>query len=294
VKALARWIVALYPLAYRRRYGAEMEALLEDSEVRASTVVDLAKGAAVAHLRPLPGLAGEVPTGERVRAGAIGLLACWLLFVLAGLGFYKTTEGFSPAGDDHLLLGGSHLAVELLAIAGSLAVATAIVPFAFAVVLRARGEAAARGAVALAAASLGALVLATAGLVAAAHVSPSISAVVALALLGGWTVVAVGAGLGCLLAARRGLFSIPIGRGGLVLLAALGGVVAVTMAAMAAAAAIYLVALVSDVPNLGAQPNGPLGLLSATASLAIQLVLMLVATALAARAAWHGRTLVYQ
>jgi hypothetical protein len=113
--------------------------------------------------------------------------------------------------------------------------------------------------------------------------------VVALALLGGWTVVAVGAGLGCLLAARRGLFSIPIGRRGLVLLAALGGVVAVTMAAMAAAAAIYLVALVSDVPNLGAQPNGPLGLLSATASLATQLVLMLVATALAARAAWHGR-----
>jgi hypothetical protein len=289
VKALARGVLALYPLAYRRRYGGEIEALLEDTEVRASTVLDLAKGAAVAHLRPLPALAGEVPTGERVRSGAVGLLACWLLFVLAGLGFYKTTENFSHAGDDHLLLGGSHLAVELLAIAGSLAVAAAIVPFAAAVVLRARGDGAARGAVALAAASLGALVLATTGLVAAAHVSPPISSSASLALLGGWTLVALGAGVGCLAAARRGLFAIPVGRGGLVFLAALGGVVALTMAAMAAAAAIYLVALVSDVPNLGAQPNGPLGLLSAAASLGIQLALMLVATALAARAVWHGR-----
>ena len=49
---LARAALALYPLAYRRRYGQEMGALLEDSPVTPAVLVDLLGGAVRAHLRP--------------------------------------------------------------------------------------------------------------------------------------------------------------------------------------------------------------------------------------------------
>ena len=51
-RRLARGALRLYPLAYRRRYGAEIEALLEDSPGGALTVLDLLRGAVIAHVRP--------------------------------------------------------------------------------------------------------------------------------------------------------------------------------------------------------------------------------------------------
>lgn len=291
MRALARAALALYPLAHRRRYGAEMEALLEDAEPTPATVLDLARGAATAHLRPRPDLVAAVPPGERIRAGAAGLLACWLLFALAGLGFYKTTEeqGFHRVGELHPLLGGAHLAVQLLAVLGSLGVAAAIVPLALAVLRRARGDRQARSAAILAAASVAALLLASGVVLLLANAPGAAPRGVAFGALLAWTALAVGAGLGCVLAARRGLFAIPLRRPGQLALVALGTLVAVTMAAITVAAALYLAALLSDAPGVGAEPNGPLGLLSVTASLAVQLGVMAAASALAARAALHGR-----
>jgi hypothetical protein len=287
VKALARRILALYPLAHRRRYGEEMEALLEDTEVRTGTVLDLAKGAAAAHLRPLPGLADAVPAADRVRVGAAGLLASWLVFALAGLGFYKTTEdgGFHHAGEVHLVLGFAHLAVQLLAILGSLAVLAAIVPLAGAVLLRAGRDRQARAAAVLASASVAALLAATVGLVLVARLAGTPAGGVGFAILAGWTLAAIAAGAGCVLAARHGLFAIPIGPGVMRLLAGLGALLVVAMAAMATATAVYLVAILADAPSLGSGPNGPLGLLNVTASLAIELGVMAAATGLAARTA---------
>jgi hypothetical protein len=290
MRALARSVLALYPLAYRRRYGEEIEALLEDSEVRFSSVADLAKGAALAHLRPSPGFAAELPPGQRVRASAVGLLACWLLFALAGLAFYKTTEeeGLHRIGELHPVLGFAHLAVQLLAILGSLGALAAIVPFAVAVLRRSRGEREARMAAILAMASVGLLLLASAGIVLLARAGGATPRGVAFGALLVWTLLAVVAGIGCLGAARRGLFAIPIRRGGLRALVVLGSLVAVAMAAMSAAAAIYLIGLLSDAASAGAQPNGPLGLLSITASLAIQVSAMLVATALGCVSSLRG------
>ena len=51
---LARQTLRLYALAYQRRYGDEMRALLEDRPPRAKTVLDLLKGALAAHLRRVP------------------------------------------------------------------------------------------------------------------------------------------------------------------------------------------------------------------------------------------------
>jgi hypothetical protein len=120
---LARAALALYPLAYRRRYGQEMGALLEDSPITPAVLVDLLRGAVRAHLRPEPAVAAEVGPEERLRLGVGSVLVRWVLFAIAGLALYKTTEnGASEAGGEPGLLGGLHLCIEVLAALGSVAV----------------------------------------------------------------------------------------------------------------------------------------------------------------------------
>lgn len=122
MRRLANLALLAYPLAYRRRYGEEMRALLDDVPADGRAVVDLFRGAAVAHLRPVPGcgLAAEV----RLRLGVGGVLVCWAAFAVAGLAFYKSVEGypFSAAGEAHPALGASYLAVQIAAVVASIAV----------------------------------------------------------------------------------------------------------------------------------------------------------------------------
>lgn len=121
---LARLALALYPLAYRRRYGAEMESLIEDGGATPATVVDLARAALRAHLRPEPGVVSAVGGAERLRRGLGAALVCWFLFAVAGLAFYKTTEGrpFEGAPGTPGALGALHLAIQILAVLGGIAV----------------------------------------------------------------------------------------------------------------------------------------------------------------------------
>lgn len=120
---LARLALRLYPLAYRRRYGEEMEALLEDAGTGPGAAVDLLRGAIGAHLRPAPGLAATVGREERLRRGLGAALACWFLFAIAGLAFYKTTEGkpFEGLAGTPSALGAFHLAIQVLAVIGGVA-----------------------------------------------------------------------------------------------------------------------------------------------------------------------------
>lgn len=121
---LARLALALYPLAYRRRYGSEMESLLEDGGATPTTVIDLARGALRAHLHPEPTVASAIPREERLRHGLGAALVCWLLFAVAGLSFYKTTEGspFEGGAGAPDVLGSLHLAIQVLAALGGVAV----------------------------------------------------------------------------------------------------------------------------------------------------------------------------
>ena len=59
-RRLAGLALALYPLAFRRRYGQEMRALLDETPPGVHTVLDLLRGALAAHLRPPAGL-GALP-----------------------------------------------------------------------------------------------------------------------------------------------------------------------------------------------------------------------------------------
>jgi hypothetical protein len=234
---LARVALALYPLAYRRRYGEEMAALLEDSPVTAAAIVDLLRGAGRAHLRPEPAVAAEVDPEERLRLGLGSVLLCWALFALAGLALYKTTENGAPeAGGGPGLLGGLHLCIEVLAALGSVAVVVGAAPL---VLLALRPGDGRHG----------------------------------IRRLG-----------------RRDLLTIALPGRLLLVARACATVVVAAMVGIAVLTAAYLVTVVAAAPGFAGEPNGPLGLVSVAASLAILMVAMLavsVPAALGMRRAWR-------
>jgi hypothetical protein len=95
---LARAVIALYPARWRRRYGAELEALANESSVsRARLLVDLARGALDARRHPeLAHDEGAPQAGLRqalstmlMAAATVGLVVC---------GFVKLSEDVSFQG----------------------------------------------------------------------------------------------------------------------------------------------------------------------------------------------------
>ncbi len=281
---LARLALRLYPLAYRRRYGAEIEALLEDSGSSPRVVADLLRGALSAHLRPASVVAGEVSADERVRLGVGSVLLCWVLFAATGFGFYKTTEGagFAFAGESNGLIAGAHLAIQILAVVATAAVVIGAAPLVFAALRQAGKRPRARRAALFAVGCVAAFAAATAGLVAVANAKPAVSAGVAAATFGTWGALGLACGVGCVLAARRGLAVVEVSprllRGAM--LAAV--VVTLTMVALTAATAVFLVALLAAAPGLAGQGNGPLGLTSVAVSVGLQLGAFALIAAIAA------------
>jgi hypothetical protein len=105
-----------------------------------------------------------------------------------------------------------------------------------------------------------------------------------------WGIAGLAAGVTCVLASRAALFATPVPpawlRGALVA----GTIVAVAMLAIAVATVIYEIALSADAARLGGEPNGPFQVLSVSASLIVQVVVMVGAGALASIAtvrAWR-------
>jgi hypothetical protein len=287
---LARVALALYPFAFRRRYGAEMLALIEDSGTGPVAVVDLLRGAFLAHLRPAAGLSASIAPGERLRASASGVLACWIAFAAAGFGFYKTTEDhpFSRAGDSHPALGGAHVAVQVLAVLASIAVLAGALPLVLTALRQASRTRAVRGAAGLALAGVALFGISSGALVLFAHSTRSLSDPAAGAAFAAWAMVGLLGGGACAIAARRGLFAIRVHRRGLLAALACGTVVTAAMALMALATAIYFAALGVEASGLAAAGNGPFGVPSVGISIAFQMAVMLAATTLAAVSTRRG------
>jgi len=284
MRRLARYTLLLYPLAFRRRYGDEMCALLERTRVRPMTLLDLVRGALVAHYRAQAALAGLVDGADRMRASASGVLACWVVFAAAGFGFYKTTEDapFTTAAHAHPLLGVAHVSVQALSVVGSVAVLAGALPLILPALKQARRDPGLRLRVSLPVIAALVFVGLTGLLVVAAHSEhgdrPSTA--------GGLWFIAWGlAGLGCaavcVLAARASLFAMAVSRGSLVWALACGRLVAAAMVGMALATVLYTVALTADASYLAGSPNGPLQAMSVGASLVVQGVVMVLAAALA-------------
>jgi hypothetical protein len=288
---LARRALALYPLAYRRRYGAEMEALVEDSGASLAVAADLARGALGAHLRPEPALAAALDERDRLRLTASTVFLCWVVFTAMIFGVAKTTEeaGFRHAAAVHSLIGASHLALELLAVLASAALLLGAVPLVAIALAQVRRRPAVRRAALVAVGCLAAFVVATAALVLLANRQPEIGSGLRAAALTAWIAVGLTCALGCAWAARRGLFAAAMPAAALRLAGACAAVVAVAMAGAVLASALYLVGLLVDTPALAGAGNGPGGALSVGLSLAIFLAAMALAAGVASLSTLRAR-----
>ncbi len=281
---LARQAIRLYPLAYQRRYGDEVRALLEDRPPRVRTVLDLARGALLAHLRPGDAAPGAVEPADRVRATASGVLLCWIFFAAAGFGYYKTTEDqpFSVAGHAHPLLRDAHLAVQALALIASAAVVLGALPLILSAIAQARREPSLRRTVALPFAPVLVFGALTAAVIALAHAqstnhTSSLGSGVAVL----WGIAGLASGTACVLACRSALFATPAPAAQLRVALAGATVVTMAMLVIALATTVYAIAITNDAASLAAESNGPFQVLSVTASLIIQVVVMVGAGALA-------------
>jgi hypothetical protein len=281
---LARGALRLYPLAYRRRYGDEMLALLDERPSTRHTVLDLLRGALVAHVRPADGPAGTVGPADRVRASTSGILLCWIFFAAAGFGFYKSTEDypFSEAGHAHPVLSNAHLAVQALALMASAAVVLGALPLIAAAVAQARREPGAWRLIWRPLAPVIGFAALTAVFIAIAHTqAPNNGTAFGHGASIVWAIAGLGSGVACVLACRAALFATPVGAARLKIALTAGTLVTIAMVAIAAATALYAIALAADASQLAGEPNGPFGLLSVRASLIVAVIVMVAAGALA-------------
>ena len=96
----ARWLVRLYPAAWRERYGAELEELIEREPASTRVVLDILLGALDAHVHPELGPTAATP------GGFLWILACrptrsmWFataatLVAMVCLAWLRRTFGFN-------------------------------------------------------------------------------------------------------------------------------------------------------------------------------------------------------
>lgn len=280
--------LALYPHAWRVRYGAEMRALLDARGPSLSALVDLARGALHAHLRP-GGLTGS--PRQRMRGTVWATLVCFATLGLLGGGFAKATEDapFRAAGSSHPLLAGSRAALAALAVACLIVIAFAGAPLAYAVFRQAwreRTPALVR-AISSAAVVVGVLIAAVGTLAVLARHHPGSSAGVRQ-VGAAFVVVVVAVAVVCAIAARVALMKTRFHAAQLVLGVVGAWLLARLMVALTAADAVYTVSLAVDSPSLAASPNGPFDLATKLV-LALQLAGMAAASALAVLTTRRGR-----
>lgn len=282
-RRLAGVLLELYPLAFRRRYEEEMRALLDQELVRLGTLLDLLRGALLAHVRPPAGLGDALEPGERLRASVSGVLACWLAFAVAGFGFYETTEDnpFPAVGSAHAALGNAHLTVQVLAAFASAAVILGALPLVLLALGQGRSQPELRRLLSVPFIAIFVFAALTAVLVAVAHSQPLHHSDLARGAFIAWELVGLICGIACVLAARRALFAIPVARVWLLYALTFATLVVAGMVAIALATALYTIALTLDAPRLAAETTGPLALTSTSFALALQLLGMVIASALA-------------
>jgi hypothetical protein len=274
----------LYPLGFRRRYGEEMQAMLDEAPPRLVNALDLVRGALMAHVRPPASTVDAVSASDRVRASASGVLACWVLFAAAGFGFYKTTEDhpFSTAGHAHPLLRDAHLAVQAFAVLASISVVIGALPLIAAALTQARRDGRVRRSISaallpvIAFAGFTGLLLALARTEAAG--GPSVGLRMAFVV---WAVAGLVCGEACVLGCRASLFALALPRRRLLGALTAASLVTAAMLVIASATALYATALGVDASDLARAPNGPFQLISTLASLIVQVAVMALAGALA-------------
>jgi hypothetical protein len=257
-----------------------MSTLLDEFPPDGLSLLSLLSGAFDAHLHPQASLQGLLSPTDRLSASAGGVLSCWLVFAVAGFGYYKTTEDppFTAAGLTHPVLSATHLTIQILAILGSVAVLTGALPLAGSALAHTRREPRLLRLLILPFLAACVLLAATTVLVLFAHSRHGQPATtLSRGAFVAWILTAVACGGVCVLAARRAVFLIPATVGRLRSAGVMGAIASAMMVAMTAAVIIYTIALAVDASTLAASANGPLAATNTIESLCEQLVLMVPA-----------------
>ena len=118
LRGISRLVLALYPAAWRARYGPELEEVLDHHRVTVSTVVDLTLSALDAHRHPELG-ATEVPSPwARLRSGLGSTLLATVLFAPAWA-LVLVVRVKNPGTWMHADLDGAWMALKFVALTGA-------------------------------------------------------------------------------------------------------------------------------------------------------------------------------
>jgi hypothetical protein len=250
-------LLRLYPDRWRERYESEVQAVIAQSETSPATAIDLLVGAFDAHLHPV----FPVPTVRRLRSSVVMGLFCWIAFAVVGAGFAKATEDppFRAAEAAHGLLGGAHIAVEVLALAGGVVLVVAGAPIALRVVGQAyRGDRALRRVLLILCIAVGGFALLSAVAAVLAQYAHGKAGPLGGAVFVAYVALGMAAAAVCGWCARRAVFvarlewiELITGTVGAWLLARL-------MTALTAAVVLYTIVLAAEAPDAAALSNGPL------------------------------------
>jgi hypothetical protein len=281
-------LLELYPRAYRRRYGEELRAVIEQQPVTIATLFDLMLGALDAHFAP-GGLVASPPS--RIRGAISASLTLWLAVIAVGAGFAKATEDvpFRTAEAAHPLLGGARIAVVVLAVIAAAIVVITGAPIALSILRQAWRERSPslRRAVLIPLLGIALFALATGGLVLVAHHvhgNGSVLGHVAFLIWIGFAVVIAGA---CALGARVAIERARLHLAALGLAACGTWLLARVIAGLTVAMALYVVLLAVYAGNLQRLSNGPVDL-PTDVVLVGQVVAMVVISGLALLTARRG------
>lgn len=132
-----RWLVALYPDAWRERYEDEFLALLEQCPLSLMSLIDVIVSALDAHLHSTAVFGRMLTMLQRLRSTAITVFCAYIVFVLAGLGYWNMTEDYAERLNVHPAIAIPFYALQTGAIIGLLAVLAGGLPIALAVARRA-------------------------------------------------------------------------------------------------------------------------------------------------------------
>jgi hypothetical protein len=125
--AARRWLLRLYPVAWRERYGDEFAALLDLAPLSLWTVLDIVLGALDARLFSRNWrLAPMTTLTQRLRRSEITIFCAYIAFVVAGSAFAKVTEydDFHDATHTFPLIG---LAFTTLVVGAIVALAAVVI-----------------------------------------------------------------------------------------------------------------------------------------------------------------------
>lgn len=132
-----RWLMALYPEAWRERYEEEFLALLEQCPLSLMSLLDVMVNALDAHLHSTAVFGRMLTMLQRLRSTAITVFCAYIVFVLAGLGFWNMTEDDMKSLNVHPAIALPYYALQAGAIIALLAVLAGGLPIALAVARRA-------------------------------------------------------------------------------------------------------------------------------------------------------------